>query len=209
MRNSGYKTEIFLEYYNKPFYFESPFTDFQDKADKQLNTFDYYNLDLGFGFNPINNLSYYDLIEILPGDPVPFGNTADLFLLKNQNYTNFSLSIKAIDYITKINNLNLNVKSRQDEIERRINQTNQDNYSLIYQGNTTINNMDGYEFVISNLINGFNYIYKKIYIQSDDRIFAIEIKGFDNLYHKFIDDIEKSLNSTLTIISPYYYIDYY
>lgn len=209
---SYYKTTIFFEKYNEPLDMEAPWKSFQDNAEELLNNLEYYNLDFGFGFNPPANWTlfepgYYE--GLISGTSLVLKSPDVIFIPQNQSYFNIYFSIEPIDSIFESKNLSEKVENRISEIQEMMNRTvYMENYFLVSHGNTTINEMEAYEFLIVTGTNESRYIEKEIYIQKDERIFEIRICGYNDYYYDYIIEIGHSINSSLKIIVPYYYINY-
>ena len=66
--------------------------------------------------------------------------------------------------------------------------------------------MEAYEFVTSYEYNDIIIKTREIFIEKDDRLFSIRISGYGELYEEHMSNIDESLDSSFTIITPYFEI---
>ena len=66
--------------------------------------------------------------------------------------------------------------------------------------------MNAYEFIYSYI--GYDGVFKEMYIEKEERILYIGTTGEEELINSYLSGFEQSLNSSLSIISPYYEIIY-
>ena len=193
--NRHYETEILFYDYNLPISIEKPWQSHIDEAEASLGHLQYYNLDFGYGFN----LPYGWTIQREPHG-YHYGVTVyrDIFYLENNSDSNLSFWMVA-------GPLYENFSSFIDDRIEDFNYTHDpENFSL-YHNSSTINGMNAYKFVYTAI--GSNMIVKEIWVEKDEIHLGVFIEGKVDLYNLHLSDIEQSLNSSLTIVSPYFWFD--
>jgi len=203
----NYTTEILFYDYDKIQKIESPWKDYEDKAKVELTHFNYSNTRFGFGFNPPRGWEQVDYNNIISVGAFNIANVPEKypdFYLKNESFSNLSFSIISKEHYYFYRNFSEEVEYDLEQIiENTI--ANQ-NFSLLYHGQRTVNGMNAYEIVTlytGLYFDNYNLKTKQIYIEKDDRLFFVRITGYENLYESHLLDIEQSIDLSLTIISPY------
>lgn len=196
----NYATEIVFYDYGEVGKIESPWKSYEDEAELKLSHLNYSNIRFGFGFNPPDGWSIagnYYIGMISTGTSIP------LFCRENDSYSNISIYIGPLSRYHE-GNLIEQIEKKLEQLNETINQN--ENYTLESHIERTVNGMNAYEFVTTNRYDEYVQKVKEIYVEKDNRIFTISIQGHSDLFDTSISEIENSLNSSFTIITPYFEI---
>lgn len=191
----SYDIDIQFYDYNKPITIIAPWQHFIDEAEEKLNSLNYSSIKYGYGFNLSEKWTGWIYHE-----DDTYGNILSQFLYrKNVDSNNLSLIISPPSEHDS-SSLNYKVLETLERIDN-------DNYTLISNQSRTMNNMNAYEIAYSTINDDSEtIIIKEIYVENNERVFEIFYGGLTDLYNLYESEIEQSLNTSFTIISPYYQI---
>jgi len=170
-----------------------------DKSKKddmeRLEGLGYINEVFMYGFNPPDG--FYLKEEVLFNQYVvfeylPYENETGqlgLYIYSTNVSSNISFPNRSIEKIAK---------------ELKENLANNTNYALdlISYDFKTFNDMDFYEILLETPFKEYGekyFVWKYIYVVKDDRMITIQIIGSLELYNKYINDINNSLNSLIIL----------
>jgi len=189
--SSIYETEMLFYDYNQEDFITSPWEQYIRQADELLNTLNYSNTRFGFGMNVpeswvLDEDGMYSMsVGLLP-----------TFCLRNQSSTNLSLLIGPP--ARSSGNLSEEAQKKLDDIGEI--------YTLDRHGPLNVNGMNAYEFITSMTTNNITIKTRDLFIEKDKRLFDILFYGYEDLYNEYLPEINEYINTSFTIITPYFEI---
>ncbi|MFH1101268.1 MAG: hypothetical protein V1726_04450 [Methanobacteriota archaeon] len=200
---SNYETEILFYNYDQEDSVESPWQIYIQQASELLNYLNYSNTRFGFGMN----LPYIWIVD----ENSMYGSSVGLvptFSLRDQSITNLSLIIGPPSRSS--GNLSEEVQNKLMDIGEKLNDTTHSqyyiNYTLDRNGPLNVNGMNAYEFVTSMTTNNITIKTRDLFIEKDERLFDILFYGYEELYNEYLPEINDCINTSFTIIAPYFEI---